>query len=65
MKTIVLGHGDLDAAARPFGAVAPRSVLPSRVRSDSGALVRGRTGRPAVATLPTDPTLDPTATRTA
>ncbi|HSP61256.1 MAG TPA: hypothetical protein VLO09_09355 [Ornithinimicrobium sp.] len=64
MKTFVIGHGDLGVAARPLGAVAPRSVLRPRVSSVSGARENGRTERPAVATLPTDPTLDPTVVRT-
>ncbi|MGC5584277.1 hypothetical protein ACQE98_05935 [Ornithinimicrobium sp. W1679] len=63
MKTIVLGHGDLDVAARPSGAAARRSVLRPWESSVLGAFAGGRTERPT-ATLPTDPTLDQTAHRT-
>lgn len=64
MKTIVIDHGDPGVVARPDGAAALRSVLRPRAGFLLRALGSGRTGRPAVATLPTDPTLDLTVIRT-
>ena len=65
MKTIVLGHGDHGVAGRPLGEGSASSVPRPRVSSVHGALAGGRMLRPTVATLPTDPTLDPTTVRTA
>ena len=64
MKTIVLGHDDTGVAARPLGAPGVPSVPRPWVSSAHGALGEGRVLRPAVSTLTTDPTLDPTTART-